>query len=190
LAGAAAGAENRPGSPAVLEGIISVSDLSKKQIVRWIGPDGKRCTPGTAGATKRVEESRKWYGTVKGKPKALSRDKATALKMLRRLLAKADEASVGLVDPHADRKARPVAEHLKDFAAALRAKGNDSRHVKQTVAHCQALLDGCRFVMPGDLDLSAAQAWLTSLRAGAPAIGKPDRAELPARGDRPALPAG
>src|SRR5438874_649856 len=50
-------------------------DLFRKQIVHWVDAEGRRCQPGTPGATRRVEESRKWYGTVGGKARPLSADK-------------------------------------------------------------------------------------------------------------------
>ncbi len=145
-----------------------MSELRKKQIIRWIGPDGKRCKPGTPGATKHVEESRKWYGTVDGKPVALSADKSTAAKMLRRLQSKADEASVGLIDPCEPHKNRKLADHLEDFKGALEAKGDTPFHVGLVIARVRALIDGIEAVYPADLDVSRASQWLHALRADQP----------------------
>src|SRR5262249_35226748 len=139
-------------------------DLYKKQIVRWVDADGRRCKPGTPGAAKRVEESRKWYATVGGKPTPLSADKASARKMLDQPRAKADMASVGLADPFEEHRKRPLADHLEDFKGALRAKGDTDDHVGLVAARVQALLDGCGFVMPGDLDTGKAGGWLTTMR--------------------------
>jgi excisionase family DNA binding protein len=149
-----------------------VSDLYKKQIVRWIDANGKRCAPATPGATKRVEESRKWYGTVRGKPEALSRDKATAEKMLRRLLTKADEESVGLGDPYADHKTQPLAEHLKDFKTELEANGSTPFHVRQVLDRIGIVFNGIGATMPADLSVDRVQQWLVAFRADkeAPAL--------------------
>src|SRR5262249_45531858 len=140
-------------------------DLYKKQTVRWVDADGRRCKPGTPGATKRVEQSRKWYATVGGKPRPLSTDKAVARKLLNKLRADAALKEHGLADPFAGHKARPLAEHLQDFEQALRAKGDTPFHVGLVVARVRALLDGCAFLMPGDLDAVRAGEWLASLRA-------------------------
>jgi site-specific recombinase XerD len=169
-----------------------MSELFKKQIVRWLDSEGKRCAPGTPGATRHAEESRKWYGTVGGKHTPLSADKAAARRMLNRLLTNADLASVGLTDPFADHKQAPLAEHLDDFLAALEAKGDHPRHVEETGRLVRSFLDGVKAEHAADLDLATAQAWLSSLRADQPVaeIGKPDLPELPAKKARPALPAG
>ena len=98
-------------------------NVFKKQIVRWIGPDGRRCPAGAPDATRQVIESRKWYGTVAGAPVPLSRDKASAVKMLRQLVARADLDAVGLSDPYAEHRARSLADHLADFRLALLARG-------------------------------------------------------------------
>ena len=74
---------------------LVADDLFKKQIVRYTGPDGKRCPPGTPGAAKIVEESRKWYATVGRKAVPLHGDKAIARRMLTQLKAKAALARSG-----------------------------------------------------------------------------------------------
>src|SRR5262245_10139406 len=120
-------------------------DLYKKQIVRWVDADDKRCKPTAPGATRRAELSRKWYATVGGKPTPLSSDKAAARKMLNQLRAKADQASVGLADPFAAHRNRPLAEHLADFEQAMHAKGNTPFHIGLVVSRVRALLEGCAF---------------------------------------------
>jgi hypothetical protein len=59
-----------------------LADVFKKQTVRYYTPDGKRCGADTPGASRVVELSRKWYGTVSGKPVPLCRDKGAAQKLL------------------------------------------------------------------------------------------------------------
>src|SRR5690242_6505043 len=106
-----------------------MAELYKKQTTVW-RLDGKKVPPGTPGAVKQVLESRKWYGTVNGKATPLSRDKSVAKRMLNRLLADADLDRVGMGDPFAEHRQRPLADHLNDFIADLLAKGDDARHVK------------------------------------------------------------
>src|SRR5215207_4103630 len=101
-------------------------DLYRKQIVRWVDADGKRCKPDMPGAMKRVEQSCKWYAAVGGKPTPLSSDKAAARKMLNHLRAKADQARVGLTDPFEEHRKRSLSEHLADFRSELEARGNDA----------------------------------------------------------------
>lgn len=43
-----------------------MAHLSQPQVVRRVGPDGKRCKADTPGARQRVEESNTWY--AKGSP--------------------------------------------------------------------------------------------------------------------------
>jgi integrase len=53
---------------------------------------------------------------------------------------------------------------LKDYAAALDAKGNVPAHNRATIAKITALLSGCGFVFPADLDPAKVSAWLANLR--------------------------
>src|SRR5262245_13763457 len=92
----------------------------KKQIVRYCGPDGKRCDKASPGAVRQVEESRKYYGLVpqpNGKRKAvpLCPDLAKSRQLLNKLLTDAVMKQHGLADPHADHKKRALADHLADY---------------------------------------------------------------------------
>src|SRR5262245_49984852 len=81
-----------------------------------------------------VELSRKWYGTVSGKPVPLCRDKGAAQKLLNKLLTDATLRAHGVGDPYAEHRQRPLADHLADFQAMLTAKDNSTQHVELTVA--------------------------------------------------------
>ncbi|MBY0458909.1 MAG: hypothetical protein K2V38_16345, partial [Gemmataceae bacterium] len=83
--------------------------------------NGRKVPPHTPGAEKVSIESGKWYGTVNGKHVPLSRDKQAAQQMLKKLESDAALASVGLADPFAGHRSRPLAEHLDDYAGHLRA---------------------------------------------------------------------
>ncbi len=149
-------------------------DVFRKQVHRWVGSDGRRCPGGTPGATKRIEESHKWYGTVAGEPVPLSRDKATALKMLRKLQSEADLAAVGVSDPFAAHRARPVTGHLADFRQALQARGGTARHVTLTVRRVEALLAGINATRLDDIDPGRAGEWLASMRDDGERLTLPD----------------
>ena len=149
-----------------------MANVFKKQTTTW-KLDGKKVPPKTPGAEKVTIESGKWYGTVNGQQVPLCRDKQAAQRMLRKLEADSALASVGLADPFAEQRLRPLAEHLQDFASHMRAKGDTEPHVEQTVARVLALFAGCEFKVYGDIDSARAAEWLTSLRQSAPAVAIP-----------------
>ena len=135
----------------------------KKQTTTWKLGD-RRVPPGTPGAEKVVTVSAKWYGTAGGRHVPLCRDKQTAERMLRKREADQGLAEVGLTDPFAEHRRRPLADHLADFAAHLRAKGDTEEHVRLTAARVTAMFDGCGFGRLGDVDAGRAAEWLAALR--------------------------
>jgi len=142
-----------------------MAEVFRKQIVRHYGPDGKRCLTTTPGAARKVERSRKWYGTVGRQQVPLCSDKTRSQQMLNKLLTDVAMRQHGLGDPYAEHRKRPLANHLGEFRATLSAKGNCARHVKLTVANIQAVLDGTQAIWLADLDAGKASAWLGALRA-------------------------
>ena len=149
-----------------------MANVFKKQTTAW-KLNGKKVAPNTPGAEKVTIESGKWYGTVNNKQVPLCRDKQAAQRMLRKRESDTALASVGLADPFADHRPRPLVEHLKDYACHLRAKGDTENHIEQTVARARALFDGCEVKVYGDIDAARAAEWLTSLRQSAPAVAIP-----------------
>jgi excisionase family DNA binding protein len=145
-----------------------VPHVFKKKITRYLDAAGKQVPKGTPGARKAREESAKWYGRVPGavQPVPLCANKTAAQIMLNELVKKAELAKVGVVDPYEKARARPLLDHVKDFKAALEAKGDDPRHVALVVSRLKALLQGCGFVFLADLDGSRVQNWLLDLRRG------------------------
>lgn len=129
---------------------------------------GKRVPARTPGAAKVTVHSRKWYGTLNGRHVPLCADRQAAERMLRKLEADAALAGVGLADPFAGHKKTPLADHLSDFAAHLRAKGSTSEHVAQTIARVMALFEGCVFRLSADVDAGRAAEWLHTLRQPKP----------------------
>jgi integrase/recombinase XerC len=93
--------------------------------------------------------------------------------MLRKLESDTALASVGLVDPFAEHRTRTLAEHLKDYASHLHAKGDTANHAEQTVARVRALFDGCEWKVYGNIDAARASEWLTALRQAAPSVTVP-----------------
>jgi integrase len=134
-------------------------------------PDGKRVTKHTRGAVRKVTTSKKWYGRYTdgaGRPVRvpLSENKETSRRMLAKLAGEAQLAGVGLADPFAEHRGRPLAEHLEDFARYLEGKGNVHSHVARTKAQCLAILGACRFKWIGDVQASAVVEYLAGLRKG------------------------
>ncbi len=80
-------------------------------------------------------------------------------------LLKADRVAVG----------KPVKEHVADYAAALKAKGNTEKHVQHTKNRIERVLDGCGVKYYDDLSASRVQAFLNALRAPG---GEGDNEEL------------
>src|SRR2546423_15034961 len=116
----------------------------KKQTVRYSTPDGQRCSPDTPGATKRVEESRKYYGLVPqpdGRRKAvpLCPDLGRSRQLLNKLLTDAAMRQHGFTDPYADHRKQPLTDHLADFRAALSAKGTSTAYVALVLGRLQAI---------------------------------------------------
>src|SRR5262249_3236513 len=114
-------------------------------------PDGRRVTKDTPGAVRTVERSKKWYGRYTdgaGRPVRvpLSESKDIARRMLAKRAGDAQLAGVGIADPFAAHRRRPVAEHLEDFRRYLAAKGNVPEHVAKTLSQCYAVVTGCGFL--------------------------------------------
>jgi integrase/recombinase XerC len=158
-----------------------LADVFKKQTVRYSTPDGKRCSADTPGALRTVELSRKWYGTVSGKPVPLCRDKGAAQKLLNKLLTDATMCAHGVGDPYAEHRKRPLADHLDDFRAALKAKGNTADYVALVLGRLEALTAGCGWQFPDDLSMSQADEWLDKQRGEAPPELPPDPADYTPR---------
>jgi excisionase family DNA binding protein len=70
----------------------------------------------------------------------------------------------GIIDPPEEHARRPLIEHLAPYAAALEAKGNTPKHVRETVARIDTVLAGCGFVKLADVDAARVSHWLNDLR--------------------------
>ncbi len=115
----------------------------------------------------------KWYGKytdhqgqVQRVP--LSENKAVAQQMLAELVRAAEMGKVGLANPFAEHRRRPLAEHLADFEASLRARGTGDESIALKTARLRAILEGCRFALIGDLAADRLELFLAGLRAAPP----------------------
>jgi hypothetical protein len=146
-----------------------MASLFRQKTVVYRTLDGKTCRSDAPGAERCVVESKKWYGEYRGANgnpvrRPLSENKEIARRMLAKLAGDAVEASVGLVDPFAEHRERPLLAHLEDFRRYLVAKNSVPDHVIKTTAQCRAILDGCRFIEIEDLQPSAVIEYLAGLR--------------------------
>jgi integrase len=141
-----------------------MAQLFRKQTVVYRTPEGKKCSKDVPGAMKKVLRSRKWYGTIGGKAVPLCTDKAKAKQMLAKLTSDAALAGVGLGDPYAEHRKRPLVKHLADFRQELEARDNVPRYISEVISRLTALLEGCGFVFIQDLNASRVMDWLADLR--------------------------
>ena len=106
---------------------------------------------------KYLRPSKRWYFDLPRRGRHGRRVKGFAdLKATEQLAAdterKASRVRAGFTDPAEEHARRPLADHLKDYAAALEAKGNTAEHCQLTTGRIAALLSGCGFVFPLDAD--------------------------------------
>src|SRR5262249_22084366 len=124
-----------------------MAHLVRPWIITYVNSKGKRVKKGTPGARKVRDRARKWYAQgVPGYPPKkripLASDKSVALRKLAELVGKGERKEANLVDPFEEHRARPLAEHLDDYARYLSAKGDTQAHVDKTMSRCRALLKG------------------------------------------------
>ena len=133
--------------------------------------------PLTKDGTKYLRPSKRWYfdcrdaGTVR-RVKGYADLKATE-QLAAEPERKASRVRSGFTDPAEEHSRRALADHLKDYAAALRAKGDTAAHIQSTTARIGAMLSGCGFVFPPDADAGKASEWLNALRGDAAPVAIP-----------------
>jgi integrase len=168
-----------------------MASLYKPKVVTYRLPDGSYRTPGgervtstTPGAVRTVEVSKKWYGRyadANGKTARvpLSESKEIARKMLAKLAGDAQMGSVGLGDPFAGQRGRPLPEHVEEYRDFLLAKGDTKSHAVRTCKRVRDIAEGCGFGTADDIQASAVVGFLGRLRDDAP-----ERVELDAKKDQ------
>ena len=131
-------------------------------------------TKDTPGAVRTVEVSKKWHGRytdANGQTARvpLSGSKETARRMLNKVAGDAELGSVGICDPLAEFRARPLLEYLEEHVAGLRDQGRTPTHCKKTRSRRAAVAQGCGFTSIDDLDPDDVAEFLARLRRGRPA---------------------
>lgn len=152
-----------------------IVDRDGKPHVRIRERNRTACYPLTADGTKFLRPSPVWYfwlRTADGRRhrvKGFGDLRATEQRAAE-MQRQAERGEVGMVDPHA---ARPLADHLKDYAAHLEAKGNCERHNDLTAAQLAAMAAECEFKTARQLDAGKVAAWLTARRRDGEAVTLP-----------------
>ncbi len=134
--------------------------------------------PLTKAGTKYLRPAKRWYFDLRDDCGTVRRVKGFAdLKATEQLAAelerKASRVRSGFTDPAEEHARRPLADHLKDYTAALEAKGDTAGHVKKTAALVSALFAGAGFAFPRDVDAAKAAEWLNAIRRDGPPVELP-----------------
>lgn len=140
----------------------------------------------TRCGTKYLRPAKCWYFDLRDDSGTVRRVKGFAdLKATEQLAAemerKAARRRAGIIDPAEEHARRPLAGHLADYAVYLDSKGNTPRHTRETVSRVSALLTGCGFVFPPDLEAGKVSAWL----ADPPPAATPPTGTQQGEGEKP-----
>jgi excisionase family DNA binding protein len=157
--------------------VLDMPSLFKPKITAYRLPsgaartrNGKLVTKKTPHAVRIVRQAKKWYGRYgdgngKRMRVPLSENKEVARDMLAKLVNDARKARMGIRDPFAPHRERPLREHLEDFRSYLAAKGNVPEHVARTVHCCEAIMQACQFHYAADVQASVVVQYLADRRA-------------------------
>ncbi|MCA9092696.1 MAG: site-specific integrase [Planctomycetaceae bacterium] len=115
------------------------------------------------------EQSKKWYGVwrdVDGKKrtKALSKDKTVANQMLAKIVLEVEYQKSGLSNQFTQNAAIPIENHLEEFIAYLKSKGDTKNHVEMSRIRIQRMIEGCGFKRITDISALKVSAWLKQRR--------------------------
>ena len=175
----------KPSRPHPLPPAPDLVDVAGKPHVRLRERGKPVLYPLTKDGTQYLRPAKRWYFDLRDAAGTVRRVKGFAdLKATEQLAAEmerqASRVRCGYADPAEGHARRPLAAHLADYAAALEAKGGTADHVRQTAARVGALLTGCGFVFPPDVDPAKASEWLAARRrAAAPVPVPPGEAFAP-----------
>ncbi len=125
--------------------------------------------PLTSDGKKYLKPGPKWHAEVRhadGRRKRvpLSPNRAAAERMLADLLRKIEEEKAGIRTPETDTRAKPLATHLDDWEASLRASHCGDEYVRWKLGRVRRVFDGCGFDFPRDLAASPVEQFLHTLR--------------------------
>ena len=156
-------------SPRPLPSEAEFVDVAGKPHARLKWRGRSTLFPLTKDGRHYLRPSKCWYFKCRDAAGTIRRVKGFAdLKATEQLAAEternASRIRSGYTDPTEEHSRRPLVDHLKDYAAALEAKGGTIDHVRQTAGRIAALLSGCGFAFQQDVDTGKASEWLTGRR--------------------------
>ena len=105
-----------------------------------------------------------WDSNKKRCRKKLCTNREAAKVMLGELVSKLDRQAAGITDPFESHRRRPIADHLEDFHSYLTAKERAAKHVAETRKQIEAIIEGCKIKLLGDVSATQIQAFLAELR--------------------------
>lgn len=146
------------------------------KLARWVDAKGNKQEALLNKAGDRIRIlSEKWYGEYRDADgrkirEPLAVNKAAAQLMLNERVREAEMGKAGVRDPFAGHTRRPLKEHLEDYRRHLAAKDDTADHVVRTVGRIQRVFDHCKFALIGDIQASAVEQFLATLRATRRAI--------------------
>ena len=167
----------KPTRPYPLPADAELVDVADKPHVRMRDRGKPVLYPLTKDGAKYLRPAKCWYFDLRT-ANGVRRKKGFAdLKATEQLAAemerKASRVRSGFTDPAEEHARRPLAAHLKDYASHLQAKGDTPKHVRDTLARCSAMFDGCGFVFPLEADAGKAAEWLVRHRCDGAKIEVP-----------------
>ncbi len=164
-------AEKQTYSRAVPAGAKIVT-RGRRQCAAWTGRGGRKIVaPLVEGdPTRCLVETAKYYAIFSNGRGGVGRvpgttDRTSTLQLAVELEQEARARRLGLTVSIRKQAARPLAEHLDDYEAILRARDRTERHVRMTRTYISRILEGCRFVYPADLEAAPVASWLAGRRA-------------------------
>ncbi len=125
-----------------------------------------------------LRPSKSWYFKCRDASGTVRRVKGCSdLKATEQLAAEAERNASrvrsGYTDPAEAHARRPLADHLKDYAAALEAKDDTTDHIAKTTGRIGAICRGAGFEFLKDVDAGKATEWLNALRRDAAPVSLP-----------------
>ena len=141
----------------------------RKTIATWRDGHGHMRRADVRGG-RITEESSTWFARYRGadgitvtRPTGC-RDRGAAQAVLHELTTRAEKVRAGIMsgaeNAAADFAALPVAKHIEDYIANMRARGITSNTVNATKYYLETVAAACHFTRLAELNRSAAERWL------------------------------
>lgn len=93
-------------------------------------------------------------------------DKRVAMAKAVEIVAREERRGAGLWSDVHDAAARPIREHVSDFLAVLRARGNSAKHLSQRERVLNAMIEATRAGHVSDIEGATVARWLGRLADG------------------------